>query len=135
MKTTSRRVSPVIIRRVTLGLRNLHKTVGIAIISLFAALMVGCGLHLNTSATSEGSPTTGGSGGPVATGQIIPVPATFQPLTGCTNPNTGVSNGDWGTGSNPVFVNPWDVVEQLPSTLLIRSFGQLAKPHPDNPFY
>src|ERR1700749_4605233 len=32
-------------------------------------------------------------------------PNNFQPLTGCTNPNTGVSNQDWGVESNPVYIN------------------------------
>jgi hypothetical protein len=89
------------------------------LLALFSLLLVGCGLTLNSppgAADNQGTgaPTggTGGSGG--NGGQTIPVPAAFQPLTGCTNPNTGVSNGDWGVGSNPVFVNPWDVVVGAP---------------------
>jgi hypothetical protein len=27
----------------------------------------------------------------------------MQALTGCANPNTGVSNGDWGVGTDPVY--------------------------------
>ena len=34
------------------------------------------------------------------------VPSDFQSLSGCTNPNTGVANHDWGVGSNPVYVDP-----------------------------
>lgn len=34
------------------------------------------------------------------------VPSGFQPLSGCTNPNTGVAGQDWGVGSNPIFVDP-----------------------------
>jgi hypothetical protein len=45
---------------------------------------------------------------------MVPFPGAHQALTGCTNPNTGVSNGDWGVGSNPVFVNIWDVVVGSP---------------------
>ncbi len=33
----------------------------------------------------------------------MPVPAALQALTGCSNPNTGITNGDWGVGSDPVF--------------------------------
>jgi hypothetical protein len=104
MKRIFGRVSPVVIRRVTLSIRNLQKTAVIIIISLFTALLIGCGLQVNGSSTSEGSSTTGETGGPVETGgQIIPVPPTFQALTGCANPNTGTSNGDWGVGSDPVY--------------------------------
>jgi hypothetical protein len=47
-------------------------------------------------------------------GQTIPVPSAVQALTGCVNPNTGISNGDWGVGPDPVFTNPWDVVVGTP---------------------
>jgi len=36
-------------------------------------------------------------------GQTIPARVVFQALTGCTNPNTGISNNDWGIGSDPVY--------------------------------
>ncbi len=36
-------------------------------------------------------------------GQSVPIPGTFQALTGCTNPNTGISNNDWGVGLDPVY--------------------------------
>jgi hypothetical protein len=78
-------------------------------------LLVGCGLTLDSPSGSTGDQSigtspggAGGSGG--MGGETVPVPADLQPFTGCTNPNSGISNGDWGTGSNPVFVNPWSVV-------------------------
>jgi hypothetical protein len=77
--------------------RILLKITGITIISLFTALLPGCGFQVNSS-------PSGGTGGPVAIGgQVIPVPPTFQPLTGCTNPNTGTSSGDWGVETYPVY--------------------------------
>jgi hypothetical protein len=104
VKRIFRRVPPVVIRRATLSVRNLQKTAGITIISLFTIFLVGCGLSINGPSTSEAGSTTGGTGGPVAIGgQIIPVPGTFQPLTGCANPNTGVSSGDWGVATDPVY--------------------------------
>ena len=116
MKRVFRRVSPVVIRRATLSVKSLQNTAGITIISLFTALFVGCGYSANGSSTSGSSPTTGGTGGPVAPtppvpplppgGQIIPVPPILQALTGCTNPNTGVSNGDWGVAGTPVYTIP-----------------------------
>jgi hypothetical protein len=78
-----------------------------AIIASLAAaslLLSGCGLTLNPTAAASGSQSASGSGGTGAVqGQIVPIPSSFQALTGCTNPNTGVSNGDWGVGSDPVF--------------------------------
>ena len=71
-------------------------------------LLLGCGFSLNPSATSTantgGSGDTGGTGNPIGTGgQPIPAPAVSQALTGCANPNTGVSSGDWGVATNPVY--------------------------------
>ncbi len=63
-------------------------------------LLVGCGLTINNLPAPTPTSTAGGSGGG---GQTIPLPTISQPLTGCTNPNTGVSNGDWGAGSDPVY--------------------------------
>jgi hypothetical protein len=104
MKRIFGRVSPVVITRATPSVRSLQKTLGVTTISLFATLLVGCGLSINGSSTSEGGSTTEGTGGPIATGgQIIPVPPIFQALTGCANPNTGVSSGDWGVATNPVY--------------------------------
>ncbi|HEV2273324.1 MAG TPA: hypothetical protein VGR96_04120 [Acidobacteriaceae bacterium] len=36
----------------------------------------------------------------------LPAPASFGSLAGCTNPNTGSSNDDWGVGGAPVYVDP-----------------------------
>jgi hypothetical protein len=33
----------------------------------------------------------------------VPAPGSVQALTGCANPNTGTSNGDWGVGSDSVY--------------------------------
>ena len=51
---------------------------------------------------SAGGRGSSGDGGP-AGGQTIPPPGALQALTGCTNPNTGVSNGDWGVATSPVY--------------------------------
>jgi len=40
------------------------------------------------------------SDGPVST-----VPISLVDLAGCANPNTGSSTGNWGVGSDPVFIN------------------------------
>ncbi len=39
----------------------------------------------------------------------------FQDLTGCSNPNTGASNHDWGVGSNPVFTDPKNLTVGTPT--------------------
>jgi hypothetical protein len=65
-------------------------------------LLLGCGLSVNSvSAATSGQSTTpppGGNAGPT-----IPFPAMVQPLTGCSNPNTGTPSGDWGVGTYPVY--------------------------------
>ena len=73
-------------------------------------VLVGCGQTVNSasgSGPSQGTASTGGSGssgnGGPAGGQTIPAPGALEALTGCTNPNTGVSSGDWGVGTNPVY--------------------------------
>ncbi|MEA2538693.1 MAG: hypothetical protein QOH35_59 [Acidobacteriaceae bacterium] len=43
------------------------------------------------------------------------VPSGFQSLSGCTNPNTGVANHDWGVGSNPVYVDPKSLTVGTPA--------------------
>lgn len=63
-------------------------------------LLVGCGLTINAPPAATTTSTTGGSGGG---GQTVPPPTINQAFMGCTNPNTGVSNGDWGVGSDPVY--------------------------------
>jgi hypothetical protein len=55
-------------------------------------------LSLNST---SGPATDQGAGAPG--GQTVPVPGAIQALTGCANPNTGISNGDWGVGSDPVY--------------------------------
>jgi hypothetical protein len=113
MKRISGRVSPGVTRGTTLSVRNLQRAAGVTIISLVIALPVGCGYSANGSSTSESGPTTGGPSDPGAPGPpappappgglAIPVPPIFQALTGCANPNTGVSNGDWGVNATPVY--------------------------------
>jgi hypothetical protein len=98
------RARPLVFRRTAPRVRNLQAAAAITTVYLSIVLLVGCGLQLNAPSASGGNSTTAGNGGPVATGgQIIPVPATFQALTGCANPNTGTSNGDWGVGTYPVY--------------------------------
>src|ERR1700733_1018659 len=77
---------------------------------VFAISLVFAGCGFTTNSTAGSSPgqsagTAGGSSGDNGPpgGQTIPVPGALQALTGCTNPNTGVSNGDWGVGTDPVY--------------------------------
>ena len=89
----------------------LHNTrshsAGRVVLAMFSLLLLGCGLFLHATSASG---ATRGSGGPEETGgpggsegQTIPARVVFQALTGCTNPNTGISNNDWGIGSDPVY--------------------------------
>jgi hypothetical protein len=107
-----------VLRWVTAKYDTLGRFACIAMLALSSFQFMGCGLSVNAPPSSENQstgPSSGGSGGSGGNGgEIIPAPATLQPLTGCANPNTGVSDGDWGVGSNPVFVNPWDVVVGTP---------------------
>ncbi len=72
-------------------------------------VLVGCGLTINSTAGSGPGQGTGSAGGILSRrrtsggGQTIPPPGVLQALTGCTNPNTGVSNGDWGVATSPVY--------------------------------
>ncbi len=70
-------------------------------------LLMGCGQTLSSTTASPPSQSTGSAAGTGATGpgggQAIPVPTSSQPLIGCTNPNIGVSNGDWGVATSPVY--------------------------------
>jgi hypothetical protein len=80
----------------------------------FSFLLSGCGFTLNSNSglsSSEGAGAWGGAGG-----ETVPAPGAIQALTGCANPNTGVSNGDWGVGSDPVYtvVNPSEPVIGAP---------------------
>lgn len=114
MKRTLGRVPPIDIRWSTACFRNPRRSSGITTIFLLPALLVGCGFSLNAPSGSTGTQATAESPSAGPVGQTVPVPAVIQPLTGCENPNTGVSNGDWGIGSDPVFVNPWNVVVGTP---------------------
>jgi hypothetical protein len=114
MKKTLSRIPPVVIGRATFS-KNLQGAAGITIIALFTSFLTGCGFHLNGSSPSDGISTTGGPGGsappvpptpPAPPVQTIPFPPAFQALTGCTNPNTGLSNGDWGVPTVPVYTIP-----------------------------
>lgn len=112
MERLIRQGLPVVIRWAKA--RFLTNSLGITAACLFPALLIGCGFSLNTPSGAPGSQTTGGSGGGGPVGQTVSFPTLTQPLTACENPNTGPSNGDWGIGSNPVFVNPWNVVVGSP---------------------
>ena len=50
-------------------------------------------------------------------GTPYPLPPTpLEALTGCVNPNTGISNGDWGTGgAYPVYLDPQSVDLDAPA--------------------
>ena len=61
----------------------------------------GCGLSLNSTSGPATRPRRRGTGRPG--GQTVPAPGAVQALTGCANPNTGISSGDWGVGSDPVY--------------------------------
>jgi hypothetical protein len=92
---------PAVIRRATASNHTLRVSAGIVALAMFFLQLIGCGFSLNSTsglAASQGAGASGGSGG-----QTVPVPGAMQALTGCANPNTGVSNGDWGVGSNPVY--------------------------------
>jgi hypothetical protein len=78
----------------------LYAGVGLGLMGVFAVILLGCGLALN-AASDAGQPT-------------VVAPAALQSITGCSNPNTGSSNGDWGVGTNPVFTDPLNVVVGAP---------------------
>jgi hypothetical protein len=75
-----------------------------------ALVLVGCGFTINSTAGSGPGQSTGSAGGSGSSGDggraggpTIPAPGALAALTGCTNPNTGVSNGDWGVTTSPVY--------------------------------
>jgi hypothetical protein len=92
---------PAVIRWATTAFHNLLGAAGIVAPAVLLPLLMGCGLTLNSPSGLATSPGAGASGG--TGGQAVPVPPTIQALTGCANPNTGVSNGDWGAGTYPVY--------------------------------
>jgi hypothetical protein len=74
---------------------TLFARAGFGLMGVFSVILLGCGLALNAAS---------GSGGPGPSEiQTGPAPGALQVLTGCTNPNTGSSNGDWGLGTDPVY--------------------------------
>jgi hypothetical protein len=80
-----------------------RNSAGILALSVFFLLIAECEPPLNAA-----SPAPTGQDGPAAESrqpgaQTIPAPGAVQALTGCTNPNTGSSNGDWGVGTDPVY--------------------------------
>ena len=101
MNITARKVSPIVIRGTTVTCNPVRHSAGITSLAVLSVLLMGCGLTLNPP--SAGSAGTGVSGEPGGSGVNVPVPGTIRALTGCTNPNTGVPNGDWGVGSDPVY--------------------------------
>jgi hypothetical protein len=89
-----------------------RKGIGLAV--LFSSMVLfGCGLTLNSTSGSGGTPGTENPGG--AGGETVPIPGLFQSLTGCGNPNTGTSNGDWGAGTDPVYTDPLGVAVGMPT--------------------
>jgi hypothetical protein len=101
MKITVRQGPPVAARWATAAFRTLRGPAGILAVAVVFHLLVGCGFSLNST---SGLATGQGAGLPVEPGgQTVPAPGAVQALTGCANPNTGTSNGDWGVGSDPVY--------------------------------
>lgn len=106
---------------------DLSRPPSMAALVMLLLLIQGCGYSPNPSASSVGTqppntggagtqpPNSGGTGTPVGIGgQAAPAPGTFRPLTGCTNPNQGVSNNDWGVDTSPVYTTPVDVTVGAP---------------------
>ena len=101
MKVPVRQGPPVAIRSATATCHPLSGPACIAAVAVVFHLLVGCGFSLNSTsglATGQGAGTPGEPGG-----QSVPAPGAVQALTGCANPNTGTSNGDWGVGLDPVY--------------------------------
>jgi hypothetical protein len=99
MKIAVRQGPPIAIRWAKATCHTLGGPAGILAVAMFFHLLVGCGFSLNSTsgpATIVGAPVEPG-------GQTVPAPGAVQALTGCANPNTGTSNGDWGVGSDPVY--------------------------------
>ena len=95
-------ISTIAVRRATAALYTLRGPAGMLAVAMFFLLLTGCGFSLNSTSgppSNQGTGTSGEAGG----GQTVPAPGAVQALTGCTNPNTGSSNGDWGVGSDPVY--------------------------------
>jgi hypothetical protein len=105
-------------RRTTAVSNVVRRSLGVAALGLFTVALTGCGLSINSTAGPASGQSTGasggGSGGPG--GQTVAVPGALQALTGCMNPNTGTSNGDWGVTTAPVYtiVDNTDPVVGMP---------------------
>src|SRR5580692_1973859 len=113
MEKTVRPGPSVAVRWATATCHTLRGPAGIVAVVAVFHLLTGCGLSLNSTsvpASSQGAGTSGATGG----GQTVPAPATVQALTGCANPNTGTSNGDWGVGLDPVYTDVGNEVVGAP---------------------
>ena len=100
MKIAVRQNPLVAVRWSSAAFHPLRGLGGIVAAATFFLLSMGCGVSLSSASgtASQGAGVSGGTGG-----QTTPVPDVTQALTGCSNPNTGISSGDWGVGSNPVY--------------------------------
>ena len=85
-------------------IRTLFITTSLAVLASSSLVLQGCGLTINSnSSTAASTPVTTPADPGETGGQVVPVPAVFQPLTGCTNPNIGIASGDWGVAAPPVY--------------------------------
>jgi hypothetical protein len=80
-------------------LQCLIQTTAVLSAGVLCLLLAGCGLTLNpvrsAGVQSVTVPTPGGT--------KVSLPAEFRALTGCANPNTGITDGNWGVSSDPVY--------------------------------
>lgn len=85
-------------------IRTLLIITSFAVLSSSSLVLQGCGLTINSnSSTVASTPVTTPADPGETGGQVVPVPAVFQPLTGCTNPNIGIASGDLGVATPPVY--------------------------------
>ena len=71
-------------------------------VAMFFLLLTGCGFSLNSASGPQPAKAQEHRDNRERL-QTVPAPGAVQALTGCANPNTGTSNGDWGVGSDPVY--------------------------------
>ncbi len=76
------------------------------ILTTLSFLLMGCGSWSRAISGSPTNPVSRTPKDPGTSGQTMPIPSVIQPLTGCANPNIGISNGDWGAGTIPVYTDP-----------------------------
>lgn len=88
---------------------NIIRAVLLAPLSIALVILLGCNVESVQIASNSSSSTTTVASSPAP---AAPTPVdyqalltSFQPLTGCSNPNTGTATGDWGT-EVPVYTNP-----------------------------